>query len=51
MIESVQRAPDTIVSIEKGLPKEFPEPVYAAIAKGIRRHAKTFLAGLKGLHG
>ena len=49
MIESVERAPDAIASIEKKLPKEFPETVYAAIAKGIGRHAKAFLTGLKRL--
>ena len=49
MIESVERAPDAIASIEKKLPEEFPESVYAAIAKGIGRHAKEFLAGLKHL--
>jgi hypothetical protein len=49
MIERAERAPDAIASIEKKLPKEFPETVYAAIAKGIGRHAKAFLAGLKRL--
>jgi serine/threonine-protein kinase HipA len=49
MIESVERAPAAIASIEKLLPKEFPESVYAAIVKGIGRHAKEFLAGLKHL--
>jgi serine/threonine-protein kinase HipA len=47
MIESVERAPDVIASIEKNLPKDFPESVYEAIAKGIARHSKDFLTGLK----
>lgn len=50
-IESVERAPGAIASIENKLPKEFPERVYAAIAKGIGRHAKEFLAGLKHVNG
>ena len=49
MIESVERAPDAIASTESKLPKRFPEGVYAAIAKGISRHARQFLAGLKHL--
>jgi serine/threonine-protein kinase HipA len=49
MIESVERAPGAIASIEKNLPKNFPDFVYAAIAKGIARHSKDFLAGLKGV--
>lgn len=49
MIESVERAPVAIASIEKKLPKEFPESVYAAIAKGIGRHAKEFLTGIRHL--
>jgi serine/threonine-protein kinase HipA len=51
MIESVERAPDAIASIEEKLPQKFPELVYAAIAKGIGRHAKAFLTGLKHLQG
>jgi serine/threonine-protein kinase HipA len=47
MVETVERAPDAIASIEKNLPKNFPESVYAAIAKGIARHSKEFLAGVK----
>jgi hypothetical protein len=29
--------------------RKLSEPIYGAIAKGIRRHAMTFLAGLKRL--
>lgn len=47
MIESVERAPDAIASTERKLPKEFPESVYAALTRGIGRHAQEFLAGLK----
>jgi serine/threonine-protein kinase HipA len=49
MIDCVERAPHAIASLEKKLPKEFPESVYAAISKGIGRHSKEFLAGLKHL--
>lgn len=47
MIDTVERAPDVIASLEKKLPKNFPETVYAAIAKGIGRHAKDFVDGIK----
>lgn len=50
MIESVERAPRAIDSIEKKLPKGFPETVYAPIANGIARHSNDFLSGLKHLH-
>ena len=49
MIDTVERAPDAIASIEKTLPRDFPETVYVAIAKGIGRHAKDFLDGIKHL--
>lgn len=47
MIETVERAPSAIASLEKILPKDFPENVYVAIGKGIDRHAKEFLDGIK----
>ena len=49
MIDTVERAPGVITKLEKKLPKDFPERVYVAIAKGIERHAKEFLDGLKHL--
>jgi serine/threonine-protein kinase HipA len=49
MIDTVERAPAAIASLEKKLPKDFPEAVYAAITKGIDRHAKDFLDGVKHL--
>lgn len=49
MVETVERAPDAIASIETRLPKDFPQSVYDAIAKGIGRHAREFLAGLESL--
>ncbi len=50
MIDTVERAPEVCVSLEKRLPKDFPESVYAAIAKRIDRHARDFLEGLAQLH-
>jgi serine/threonine-protein kinase HipA len=47
MIDAVERAPGVITGLEKMLPKHFPESVYAPIAKGIARHSKEFLDGLK----
>jgi serine/threonine-protein kinase HipA len=49
MIETVERAAGVFKSLEKRLPSEFPESVYAAIAKGIGRHAADFLQGVKDL--
>jgi serine/threonine-protein kinase HipA len=50
MIDTIERAPDVIASIEKKLPKSFPESVYVSIAKGIDRHAQEFLGGIKHIN-
>jgi serine/threonine-protein kinase HipA len=47
MIETVERGSETFYSLEKRLPANFPESVFNAIGKGIKRHAKTFLGGVK----
>lgn len=49
MIDTVERAPGVIASIETKLPKDFPEAVYVSISKGIARHAKDFLDGIRYL--
>ena len=49
MIDCVERAPSGMASLESKLPKDFPEKLYVGIAKGIDRHVKDFLAGLKNL--
>jgi len=49
LIEIAERAPGTFASIERKLPKNFPENVYVAISKGIAQHSKYFLNGIKQL--
>jgi serine/threonine-protein kinase HipA len=49
MIQSVERAPAVIASIEEDLPNDFPGSVYAAIKRGIVRHSRHFLSGLTRL--
>jgi serine/threonine-protein kinase HipA len=49
MIDTVTRAPDEMRSIQKKLPKDFPEVVSLAIARGIERHTKVFLDGVEQL--
>lgn len=49
MIDTVERAPGVIAGLEQKLPKNFPENVHVAIAKGVERHARDFLDGLEHL--
>lgn len=49
MIATCERAPSSFYSLEKQLPKNFPESVFNAIGKGIARHATDFLQELKQL--
>lgn len=46
MTAMVEGAENALVSLEAGLPREFPEPVWSAIAHGVRDQRKRFLAAL-----
>jgi serine/threonine-protein kinase HipA len=49
MIDRVERSSEVFYSLQEQLPATFPESVFNAIGKGIRRHAKEFLDNLKHL--
>jgi serine/threonine-protein kinase HipA len=47
MMDMMTRATQVFDSLQKRLPAGFPESVYNAVGRGIERHAKLFLDGIK----